>query len=248
MPRRPVIGITCQLDPAEGVRGPKRMNGTHRLPDDYVHSVWQAGGTPLLLPTATDPEAAQAYAAAVDGIIFSGGGDIAAHLLGEEPAQGLGRVDPLRDVFELSLCELALEQDIPTLGICKGAQVLNVAAGGSIIQDIAAVVPKPIQHSQQAPVWLGVHTIQVESGSLLAKAFGSESFRVNSFHHQSVCDVPPPFRATSHSVDGVIEGIESGEHRFAVGVQWHPESMRESLEEARRLFQALVEAARVGAD
>lgn len=242
---RPLVGITCQFDPSPSNRNPQTMDGVHRLSESYCRAIRESGGLPILLPTTPVPEARVEYLRAVDALVFSGGGDIDPSEFGEEPHPALGNVDPLRDDFEMALCRDALDLNLPILAICKGSQVLNVVAGGTILQDIAAFVPSPLQHAQKSPAWRGSHRVEIAPGSLLAKWMGGESARVNSFHHQSIGKVGAGFRATARTSDGVIEAIESLTHDFVVGVQFHPEGMFDASEAAAGLFRGLIEACRV---
>ncbi|MDA1192625.1 MAG: gamma-glutamyl-gamma-aminobutyrate hydrolase family protein [Candidatus Poribacteria bacterium] len=241
---RPVVGITCQFDPSPSNRSAETMDGTHRLPDAYVRAVREAGGLPILLPTTHASEVRVEYLRTVDALIFSGGGDLDPYLFGEDPIPALGDVDPLRDEFELGLCEDALDMNLPILGICKGSQVINLVAGGTVIQDIADAIPDPIQHRQRAAIWYGSHRVEIASDSLLCRLMNTNVARVNSFHHQSIGEVAQGFRAVAHTADGVIEAIESIRHEFVVGVQWHPEGMFEATSEAMGLFTGLIEACR----
>jgi putative glutamine amidotransferase len=241
---RVIIGITASFEPSGSGGPPGRREGSHVLPEAYVRAVGLAGGTAVILPSGSGGLSAEECLATVDGLILSGGGDVAPLRFGEEPIPALGPVDPIRDEVELALCCAALSFDIPVLAICRGAQVLNVAAGGTVLQDIAAVVPKPLQHQQSAPIWHPSHTIDVVPESLLSQALGATRMAVNSFHHQAVGVVAPGFRAAAHAADGVIEAVESLDRTFVAGVQFHAEGMADTSPEIARLFRAFVAAAR----
>jgi putative glutamine amidotransferase len=242
-----VIGITCQFDPDAGNRAASPMNGTHRMPDAYPHAVRVAGGIPMLLPTTTDADSIRAYVAAVDGLILSGGGDIAPEFMRMEPDPGLGPVDPIRDQFELDLTTAAIRAELPLLAICKGTQILNVAMGGSVIQDIDPGRPGAVQHAQRAPGWHGTHTVEFEPDSLLARVAGTTRVRTNSFHHQANDALGEGLVVSARAKDGVIEGVEGVDAQFLLGVQFHPEMMVDASPAMAALFQGLVEACRVRA-
>lgn len=219
------------------------MEGVHSISETYVRAIRVAGGMPILLPPTFDGPTRDGYIALVDGLLLSGGGDVAPAHFGEDPVPGLRDVDPLRDDFELRLCRAALEADKPVLAICRGAQVLNVASGGGMVQDIATSVPGALQHTQRAPGWHASHAVDLDPTSRLASIAGSDRIFVNSFHHQSASDVVEPFRAVAKTSDGVIEAIESTRHRFAMGVQWHPEHVADHDPVAMALFERFVEEA-----
>ncbi|HEY8424904.1 MAG TPA: gamma-glutamyl-gamma-aminobutyrate hydrolase family protein [Limnochordales bacterium] len=235
--QRPLIGI---------VSGQERDGEAARLalPRAYVSAVEKAGGAPLVIPLVEDSRLAESYLDVLDGLLLAGGGDVDPAHFGEDPSPHLGSVDPERDAVELALARRALELDLPILGICRGMQVLNVAAGGSLYQDIGTQVPHAIQHRQSAPRWYPLHEVRLEPESLVGRIFQVESVRVNSFHHQAVRTVAPSFRVAAKSRDAVIEAVESRAHAFAVGVQWHPECMVERYPVQRLLFAAFVKAAR----
>ncbi|RKO66044.1 gamma-glutamyl-gamma-aminobutyrate hydrolase family protein [Desulfofundulus salinus] len=231
----PVIGITCAWD-EEKTR--------FFLSRFYTGAVEAAGGLPLLLPYTKREAGLNTWPELLDGLILSGGGDVDPVHFGEEPLPGCGEISPERDDFELSLARRALSLGLPVLGICRGAQVLNIAAGGDIYQDIVAQVPGCLKHQQRAPRWCATHGIMVEENTCLADIFGAGVMRVNSFHHQAVRRPAPGFIVSARSVDGIIEAIESTARGFALGVQWHPETMWERDGRFLGLFAALVDAGR----
>lgn len=235
---RPVVGIACgQFVTPGGVA----RTGVAR---EYIRAIEAAGGLPLLLPLVEAEELLSETLERLQGLLLVGGGDVDPQRFGEEPVSGLGEIDPERDAFEIGLARLALERDMPVLGICRGIQVLNVSAGGTLYQDIPSQVPRAIKHQQDAPRWYPCHEVRLESESRLATIFQADCLRVNSFHHQSVKVAAPIFRVSAKARDAVVEGIESREHRFVVGVQWHPESMVERYPIQRLLFAAFIKAAR----
>ena len=240
--RKPVIGITTNLAAAENTV----MTGLFRafVGADYIQSVVRAGGIPLLLPPVMDPALAYDQLAAVDGLILSGGADINPLLFGEEPIEQLGTVDDCRDRFELELARLAAELKKPVLGICRGVQVLNVAYGGTLFQDLGQIEGGCIKHSQSTTYRDSVtHTVTVEPGSALADILGAETVPVNSFHHQSLKAVAPGLYVAARSQDGVIEAVESRGEHFVLGIQWHPELLTEKYPAMLALFEALVKVA-----
>ena len=183
----------------------------------------------------------------LDGLLLPGGVDVDPALYGEARHPELGKVNDALDEAELVLTRWALEDDLPLLGICRGIQVLNVAAGGSLYQDVPAQIPGALQHrfsSSKYPRDHRGHAVRIRPDSRLAQVFGAVDLAVNSRHHQAVKDVAPGFVVTAQAPDGVIEGLEKPEARFAVGVQWHPESLAASDPQMLALFQALVQAAR----
>ncbi|MHB1418723.1 MAG: gamma-glutamyl-gamma-aminobutyrate hydrolase family protein [Bacillota bacterium] len=227
---KPLIGITCNRD-----------DGHDRIliAESYLRAVEAAGGLALLLPPRED-DAGQ-YCRLVDGLLLSGGVDLDPFLFGEEPQPGMGRICPPRDAAEIALVREALALDKPLLAICRGIQVMNVAAGGSLYQDLQAQMQNSYKHSQGAPRWYPTHRVEVLPGSKLAVALGHGT-RVNSFHHQAIKDVAPGFLISARADDGVIEAIESEQHRFVIGVQWHPEDMAARDPLQMELFRMLVAA------
>ena len=212
--RQPVIGITGNF----GERGCELAEG-------YFRSVLEAGGTPVIIPPFEDKDALVNTLDHLDGLLLSGGGDINPLLLGEEPSTRLGGINPRRDVPELLLVRLAYNRQIPILGICRGCQVLAAALGGSVHQDIQEDMPeaKLIKHSQDLPREYASHSVRTEEGSLLRSIMQEETLAVNSFHHQAVREAGPHLRVSATAPDGVIEAVESCEHKSLLGVQWHPE-------------------------
>jgi putative glutamine amidotransferase len=241
---RPVIGVTAKWEYASSAGDPSRVDGNHLLPETYVRSVRAAGGLPILLPSTFDSETRVEYLRICDGVLFSGGGDVNPAFFGDEPARNLGAVDPLRDAFEIGLCQEALELDVPILAICRGVQVLNVAAGGTLVQDIPSTLPNALQHAQKSPLWHASHGITVESDSILYRLLGASQVYVNSFHHQAVGVLAPAFRVSARTSDGVVEAIESTRHRFAIGVQFHPEGTGDKDPNMKAIFVGFIEEAR----
>ncbi len=210
----PLIGITGNF----GEKGCELAEG-------YYLSVVRAGGTPVAIPPHNDKEALVTLLETLDGIIFSGGGDINPLLLGEEPLPQLHSVCPKRDEPELFLAREAFHRQIPMLGICRGIQVMAAALGGKVWQDIYVQGEgAKIKHSQDMPRHCASHTVNLKEGSLIQSTFGNKrTLAVNSFHHQAVSDPGPHLQVSALSPDGIIEAVESSEHKALLGVQWHPE-------------------------
>jgi len=199
--------------------------GTSRIADAYVNAVVKAGGTPILIPLITNEEALEEIVGRIDGLILSGGGDIYSQFFGEELHPAVESYDLERDRYEIALVKQAVEQQLPVLGICRGSQLINVAFGGNLIQDIPSQVPEStVNHNQEEARETATHSVQVNPESMFYQITHAERIMVNSFHHQAVKDVAPGFKAIAWSEDGVIEAIESVEEKAILGVQWHPEN------------------------
>jgi putative glutamine amidotransferase len=210
--------------------------------DDYVESVKRAGGHPVLLRNSDD---AGAVVESLDGLLLTGGLDVDPALYGE-PTHATTHTAPDRDRFEVPLSKAAVAHDLPVLAICRGVQVLNVAGGGSLVQDIPSEVTTELNHSIDLPRDHHAHPIKVTPGTRLAAALGPkadlEACPVNSRHHQAVARVAPQFVVSAVSADGVVEAIERPDRTFCVGVQWHPENFLKTGEFAG-LFAEFVAAA-----
>jgi putative glutamine amidotransferase len=237
---RPIIGISCQ--PALNAGSQRPIYGLGR---SYVRAIELAGGIPLLIPPLGDDESLRAIAERLDGVLLSGGGDVDPALYGEPPIPQLGVVEPERDTMELALAQIAIEDEQPLLGICRGMQALNVARGGTLYQDIGAQQPEAIKHdyhSYEGPRDLRAHEITVADGSPLAAIVGGSRYAVNSFHHQAVKEPGAGIKIIGWAEDGLAEAMMVEEHPFALAVQYHPEEMVESDPAARALFEAFVRA------
>lgn len=234
---KPIIGITMDVS----------KDKQHVLNNMYIKAIQGAGGLPILIPTGMEEDQSQLIDM-LDGLLLTGGADINPLLFGEEPHHRLGEVTPSRDAMEITLVQKMLELDKPILGICRGEQVLNVASGGNLYQDIHAQNEQTIlQHVQKAPRGHLTHYVQVEKGSLLESIVENTELVVNSYHHQAVNDVPEPLQIVGVASDGIIEAIESKEHRFVVGVQWHPEELVALNDTAScRLFEKFVKSCEKG--
>ncbi len=232
----PLVGITTYVVPARfGVW----KEESALVPQEYVRAVERAGGRPLLVPPSI--EGVDETLEALDGIIFSGGADVDPTLYGQDAHPETDRPFPLRDDGEFALLRAALERDMPTLGICRGSQVLNVALGGDLVQHL----PDLVGHDdhKDVPGAYADHEVAIEPGSKLANALGLRA-PVKSHHHQGMGTIGHGLTVTARAEDGTVEGLEDPSRRFAVGVLWHPEAG-----EDMRLFEALVaEAARYRAE
>lgn len=236
---KPFIGLTCSTDTSS-------HDGPYSLNKSYIDMICQAGGIPIVLPSAERliEEDLGELLSKIDGLLLTGGPDVDPILYGEEPHPSLGRVDPLRDAFEMALTKEALSKGMPILGICRGLQVLNVVVGGSLHQDIPSLgLPNAVKHIQGSPRWNPSHSVILEEGSRLKTILGDRRILVNSFHHQAVKSVAPGFRVSARARDAIIEAIEKADHPFTIGLQWHPEALcTQKCPEALAIFKTFIEA------
>jgi putative glutamine amidotransferase len=217
--------------------------------DDYLASVEQVGARARVLEVTESP---RKVLNEVDGLLLTGGGDVDPVFYGEDRHPLTDDAEPGRDEFEIDLARRAMSENVPLLAICRGAQVLNVAAGGTLVQDIPSALETELSHSMTEPKDLECHEIDVVAGSKLSAVLGDRldgscSCRVNSRHHQSVGRPGDGLVVNARAADGVIEGIEKPDATFCVGVQWHPENFWRSGE-FKPLFEAFVQAARERVD
>lgn len=233
---RPAIGITIGYD--------QRRAGLHLLRQDYVRSVESAGGLPFVLAPGRPGDAPELLAR-LDGLLLSGGSDVDPTLFGEPRHPSVTNVVRERDDFEIALAQRALERDLPLLAICRGQQVLNVAAGGTLVQDIPSQLEKGVDHDPERERWETAHDVELMPGTRLHAILGKDAVAVNSFHHQAVKELGQGLVVSARSQDdSVVEGIEAPSRRFAVAVQWHPESFWNQPQNFSSLFEAFVEAGR----
>ena len=232
---KPVIGIGSDVQTTPGKRDRAFAYTT------YIDSLRRAGAIPVLIPP--QPENAAELVEELDGLLLAGGDDCDPAAYGEEPHPKVEPMDPRRQNNDLSLARAARERGIPTLGICLGLQVMNIAAGGSLVQDIPTEIDTDIEHVSE-PEDRARHDVIVEDGTRLASILGGKrEFNVNSSHHQAIKGIGRGFRVSAQAPDGIVEGLEDPEHPFYLGVQWHPEDMA-GEKSASALFGAFVEAAR----
>ena len=232
--KAPLIGISCSH--------PGRSSSTQMT---YTESVIQAGGTPILISITTDSLVLTDIANRLDGIILIGGGDIHPSYFNESPIEQLGEVDSLRDVYDMALIRLATRRNIPMFGICRGEQLINVAFGGTLYQDIPTQHPDTtVCHQQQEPSSIPTHTVHLTPGSAMASITGQTQLFTNTHHHQAVKQVAPGFSVTGWSSDSIPEAIESS-HEYPIwGVQFHPEALATAGDSiSARFFYFLVQKA-----
>ena len=236
----PRIGLTCTTD--DGGTGPVPQRCVSKV--TYVHWVERLGGLPVILPNVS-PDLADAMLEDLDGLLLSGGRDIHPLHYGAEPEKQLGIVDVPRDRFELPLVRAAMARRLPILAICRGLQVVNVASGGTLRQDLAQDPRSTIQHRMQNSGAPSVqHTVQVEPGTRLHRLLGEERVAVNSFHHQAADRLGRDLRVSAWAPDGTVEALEGTGSGFVVAVQWHPEAMPADHDLTRRLFEGFLDACR----
>ncbi len=244
----PLIGVTTTLRTPPTARGPQVL-----LNAGYVEAVERPGATALLLSPAHGLDSLNRILDTVHGLVLTGGEDVDPARYGQPPHPALSTVTPERDEMEFAVLAGALERGLPVLAICRGIQLLNVALGGTLYQDLPAERPDSIiVHEQDAPVDQRWHAARVEEGSALHHIFGASELFINSFHHQAIRSLAPPLRATVWAEDGLIEGVESTAHPWVIGVQWHPERGEAELahdkrDPDRRLFWEFVNVARTRA-
>lgn len=217
----------------------------YTLGKNYIHSVIAAGGVPILVPTALDDATVHELFLTADAVMLTGGDDVDPALFGEEKHEKTGGVDADRDRVEMALTRWAVDADTPLLGICRGIQVMNVALGGSLIQDIPSQAPSELTHPGHWHSALRdqvLHTVVCDAGTRAAALLGRD-VGVNSFHHQSINRVGDRFVVTGRAPDGIVEAIEIPTQRFCLGVQWHPEEMAAGRADMLDIFRALVHSA-----
>lgn len=221
MQQRPVVGITSRKIHFFHKERPFPRWGVAL---DYCAAVEAAGGIPVVLPLSQDASVLEGMFSLLDGLLLPGGFDVDPIHYGEEPSRLLEDVDPLRDLTELYLARRALAEDLPIFGVCRGEQLLNVAAGGSLYQDLHAQSGREtLKHFQETAEERPTHSVEIEPDTILREIVGAANVRVNSYHHQAVKALAPGFRASARAKDGIVEAIESTTHSYAIGVQWHPE-------------------------
>jgi len=242
----PIIGITATLKEDIDTVAERPLGRFVRTDLDYVEGVTGAGGVPVVLPPVGDERAAGAVMQSLDGLLLSGGSDLDPSYYGEEPDPELGPTIPERDAYEMALVGLTLRRGIPVFGICRGMQVLNVALGGTLYQDLPSQWDRDVlKHRQVTPKWQPTHEVEVSEGSYVAEVMGRDVVKVNSYHHQGIKDPAEGLVVTGRSTDGVVEAVEAKDfsERWQLGVQWHAEAMRGAGPQQESLFEAHVSAA-----
>jgi putative glutamine amidotransferase len=213
------------------------------LQQSYVNAIMQAGGVPVLIPSLVANDGWEALYARLDGILFSGGGDIGLQHSPGDPHPRIDDVDPERDSVELKMLNAAASEGKPFLGICRGCQVMNVALGGTLYTHIPDQLPNALDHSYPGNMrTVLVHPVKIGEGTHVAEIFGEPIIKVNSLHHQGIKAVPPSVRVAGYAPDGLVEAIELPEHPFGLAVQWHPEWLTDQAG-SRNMFRKFIQAA-----
>jgi len=211
----------------------------------YAEAVSRAGGLPVILPWTDDRSVLEGYLDRVSAVVVTGGAfDIPPEAYGQAPREGLGALKPGRTAFETVLLQEALKRQLPVLGICGGMQLLNVVLGGTLHQDILREVPRAKDHEQKHDKTQPAHPVDVKDGTQLSDCVGKGQLMVNSTHHQAVAQVGQNVVVAAVAPDGVVEAIESTAHAFAMGVQWHPETLVNAMPAHLGVYKALVVKAR----
>lgn len=234
--KKPLIGITASHD----IKARSLC-----LRTNYADAIREGGGIPVVLPLELTSEEAAQMADTLDGVLFTGGPDIHPFLFGEETLEGCGDVSSVRDGMELAFFPLIKERRKPILGICRGAQLINVALGGNIYQDIPSQFKSepPIAHNQPFQYTTAAHRVNIVPGTKLEQIVGGKSsIEVNSMHHQAIKDPAPGLTVSGRSQDGLTEAIELKCYPFLIGVQWHPEYLYTHDAHAKNLFRSFVRA------
>lgn len=234
----PLIGITTARRPHAEVRSQIVIT------EAYVQAVAAAGGCPVMIPLGLSPELLENLLARLDGILFTGGGDIDPASYGAAPHPKVGDVDLDRDGVELYLLEKAVSQELPFLGICRGLQLINVGLGGTLYADISAQRAGALRHDYYPdyPRDYLAHTVNVRTESRLTGILGNSQVEVNSLHHQGIDRLAPDLVQVASAPDGIVEAVELPDHPFGLAVQWHPEWLG-AYAPMRALFEAFVNAA-----
>lgn len=234
---KPLIGITTTQSTNQ------YGYPTVMLMQTYINAVTQAGGVPVLIPSMIHNDGWDALYSRLDGILFSGGGDIGLEFSPGEPHPRITEVDPERDSVEMKLVQALASDGKPFLGICRGCQVLNVALGGTLYTHIPDQLPNALDHSYPGDMrTVLVHEVKIEEGTRIAEVLGEPIVKVNSLHHQGLKDIAPALRVAGHAPDGLVEAVELPDHPFGLAVQWHPEWLTDQWS-TRNLFKKFVEAA-----
>jgi len=234
---QPVIGITS----LEG-RNPDGLP-TVMLVQAYIHAIMEAGGVPVVIPSMLADTGWDVLYKRLDGIVFSGGGDIAPEHFNGENHPRVSGIDPLRDSLELNLLRAVVDDGKPFLGICRGIQTVNVGLGGTLYEHIGEQFQSEIDHTYPTNMRTHlVHEVKIEEDTQIADVVGDPILKVNSLHHQGLRDIAPGLRVTGYAPDGLVEAVELPDHPFGLAVQWHPEWMTDQLS-TRKLFKAFVDAA-----
>ncbi len=234
---KPIIGITTN-NTTNSYGQPIVL-----LQRSYVKAVMEAGGVPLMIPSLVAEDGWDAVYSRLDGVLFSGGGDISLDYFRGDPHPRIDDVDPERDSVELKLVQAAAADGKPFLGICRGCQIVNVALGGTLYTHIPDQLPNALDHDYPGNKrTVLVHEVKIEEGTRLAEIYGQPIIKVNSLHHQGLKDIASALRVAGHAPDGLVEAVELPEHPFGLAVQWHPEWLTDQ-ESTRNLFRKFVELA-----
>lgn len=235
---KPMIGVTPQFD---------SEHNRVKIESAYFTAVKEAGGVPILLPLHNNVSDLKELVEHLDGVIFSGGPDVNPRYFGEEAIPECGVIVKERDELELSLLPLIMERKVPILGICRGIQLINIALGGDIYQDIKAQTDLSIKiaHYQKSKDSTATHKVSVVSGSLLSRILGEDEIWVNSFHHQSVRRIADGLTVAAYSSDGLVEAVTKEDYPFFLAVQWHPEELFATDRYAQQIFHEFVIAASI---
>lgn len=233
---RPLIGVVPGME----------LNEKHyKITKNNMLAIEQAGGIPLVVPYLTNSSMIDELIDRIDGLFLTGGDDIDPIYFNEEPHLNLGPFIPERDAFEMKITREILAKDKPVFGVCKGAQMLNLAADGDMYQDIHGQLKgELIQHRQKAANYVPIHAVELMKGSLIYRLAEEKTIRVNSYHHQANRKPGKHFIISGKARDGVVEVVESTVHRFALGVQWHPEHMKDPV--SKKIFRGFVAACEEG--
>ena len=229
---RPIIGITVDIE----------NDGFLSSPHSYFSSVEKSGGLPLIIPFLENDDTIDRLVALCDGFLFSGGNDIAPERYGENKIEQCGEIAPLRDELEFKLLDKLLKTEKPILAVCRGAQLINVAFGGTLIQDIPTESPSSVSHRQTEPKFSHSHSVNVKEGTPLFDLVKKTRIPANSFHHQAIKTLADGLQVMATADDGVIEAVWHTEKRYIRAYQWHPERLFDIDQNSVAIFEDFIKS------